>query len=342
MGCTPSNTYNYFRNGDAYSNNYILSQYRMNWTDAINYCENTYGTSLASIIDATQNSEVQDFCCLASTICWIGLNDRERERKGTRIGWLWSDNTTYNYETWHDDPREPTNNGDCVYISGSTGDWYDTSCETEYYFFCNYGNLTKNHAFVRTDGCDYGYCTSKETNNSCTNINQTTACQSIDYAWDCFNGIGGNPDSNGCKQQGFDGTGIFDIGEGVWDFPYNLSYYDEEVIIRGQGASLTTLKFAGSGSNWIECHWRNCSLVLKDLTITANQETMEHKQFHVYNGGTVYFRNVLFDGDYIGSGTCLLWMFYDEGDVLFEDCNFTNIDNVLYKIINGVSATFRN
>ena len=56
-------------------------------------------------------------------------------------------------------------------------------------------------------------------------LNQSSTCSSTEYAWQRFLEAG---------------NGVFDLGEGVWDFPFNLDFDDNNVIIRGQGAALTT------------------------------------------------------------------------------------------------------
>ena len=75
---------------------YIFVETKMTWNDAYLYCQNTYGTSLATIISDS------DFIIATMTrynaqysieYSWIGLNDKMNEGE-----WIWSDGIT----TWYD------------------------------------------------------------------------------------------------------------------------------------------------------------------------------------------------------------------------------------------------
>ena len=195
--------------------------------------------------------------------------------------------------------------------------------------------LTNKEVYVRSNGCDSGYCSSQSIVNPCSNT--TTACRSIEYSWDCFHG------SAVCEQVGLNGNGVLDLGNGVWDFPYNLNYDNDNIIIRGQGPSNTIWRYTGSESTWIQCRWYKCWLSLQDLTIASNRTSANDIQFHMYNGGTLYFKNVVFDGNnYVNNENGPFWIFNEyRVNVIFEDCHFTN-NRAIYYLINGVTVTFTN
>ena len=62
--------------------------------------------------------------------------------------------------------------------------------------------------------------------------------------------------------------------------------------------------------------------------------------FEMSNGGTLYLKNVHFDGNYYDSANGdPLWLFNDDAvTVIFEDCTFTN--NVARFVIEGATVTF--
>ena len=59
------------------------------WTDANQYCADTYGTSLAKIRDESDAMNMQLRCDLADRF-WIGLNDRAQGNT-----WRWADGTLW-------------------------------------------------------------------------------------------------------------------------------------------------------------------------------------------------------------------------------------------------------
>eukprot|EP01084_Bolivina_argentea_P120434 213473_1 len=124
-------------------------------------------------------------------------------------------------------------------------------------------------------------------------------CQTVEYAWQCFLGIGGYPAANGCMHMsnGFSGNGVFDLGEGVWDFPYDINVYQENIIIRGQGG-VTVWNYIGKNPTWIQCATSKCWFGMQNLTVTSitNTNNMNQTQFYFGEGGTLHISNVIFDG----------------------------------------------
>ncbi len=203
--------------------------------------------------------------------------------------------------------------------------------------------------YVRQNGCDYGYCNSSNNNltylctNSSNNIYSST-CKTIEYSWNCYLGIEGYPDINGCKQKGYDGNGVFDIGDGIWNFPYQINFGDNNVIIRGQGPESTTFNYIGDESKWITCRWHKCWIGLQDLTISSNKTNPDNIQFYMNNGGTLHIKNVVFDGNKyaVNQNNDAFWQFINQRvNVEFIDCYFTNND-IAALFSNGVTASFDN
>eukprot|EP01083_Nonionella_stella_P179046 634425_1 len=135
-----------------HTSKYIFVEQDADWDKASSYCQNTYGTSLASIHSLTDNEEVSLLC--QSSIfygCYIGLNDKVNERGYSQDGWVWSDGSTFDWANWRGSPSEPTGGGsidgdfDCVYIHPSDhpnvdyrATWADVDCSYTAYFICNH------------------------------------------------------------------------------------------------------------------------------------------------------------------------------------------------------------
>eukprot|EP01083_Nonionella_stella_P185490 676489_1 len=141
------------------ASSYILVRQVLNSNNAQIHCQQTYGTSLASIHDETDNQQAADLCelkpgCIDSCVnidksCHIGLNDKQNERGTSRLGWVWNDGTSYDYQNWRTGSTQTEPFGgdgsDCVVIfpsvhpnSGYRGNWADIECTTkDMYFLCN-------------------------------------------------------------------------------------------------------------------------------------------------------------------------------------------------------------
>eukprot|EP01084_Bolivina_argentea_P176365 305223_1 len=167
-------------------------------------------------------------------------------------------------------------------------------------------------------------------------------CESITYGWNCFFGIGGFPNTNGCAKVGYNGNGVVDLGIGDWNFPYCLNFSDNNITIKGQNPSFTVWNYIGKCSTWMQCTDIKCYLSLQDLTIKSNRNNGDDVQFYMTNGGTLFIKNVVFDGiNYIANNKGNpFWKFMDNDvNITFEDCHFVN-NNVIYQFLNGVQALF--
>ena len=166
-----------------------------------------------------------------------------------------------------------------------------------------------NQVFIDKMGIDNGCCN-----------NQTTACLSIQYAYNSFLG------NNGCDLRDSDGNGVINLGDGHWYWPYDLIYDDEEVIITGNGMDNTFLYY--NDLTGMGCKWRKCWLEINNLTLKANESgTMDSKQINIYQGGTLKFGSVLFDGNNYAQnqqGNPLWDIRNDRVSVIFDSCIFKN------------------
>eukprot|EP01083_Nonionella_stella_P291619 992170_1 len=191
--------------------------------------------------------------------------------------------------------------------------------------------FTDLNLYVDKNGYDYGAC------------NSSASCQSIQYGWQCFLGVGGDPD-NVCQERGCDANGVFNLGSGDWQFPHQINFAHNNVIIRGEGARQTTLNYVGDESIWAKCRWHKCWIGIEDLTIASNRTNTDDIQFEMAHGGTLSVKNVLFDGtEYVPSENgAAFWQFTDvRVTVSFDGCTFIN-HNVMYQFANGMNAVFTN
>ena len=75
-----------------------------------------------------------------------------------------------------------------------------------------------------------------------------STCASIEYGWQCFLGM-----RSQCHD--YDANGKLTMGAGQWDFAFHLDFDDNNVIIEGQGPSLTTLRYTDGEPTWIKCRF---------------------------------------------------------------------------------------
>eukprot|EP01083_Nonionella_stella_P103661 296237_1 len=145
----------------ARTGKYILVKKALDTANASLYCQNTYGTYLASIHSPSENEEASSICkmtaaCVVSNSCkeWmiachIGLNDKASERHNSTDGWVWEDRSNYDYQNWREtEPNEGNDlalNEDCVVIFPTEHPvfewrthWADMRClSVPLYFLCN-------------------------------------------------------------------------------------------------------------------------------------------------------------------------------------------------------------
>eukprot|EP01083_Nonionella_stella_P305631 1066946_1 len=109
------------------------------WLEANEYCRSQYGTSLATITSAKENTEITYSSGLQYTIgatpttcSFIGLH-----RMHSMIDWDWIDGTGLNYTHWASG-NTSSDTKLCSFMCGY-GTWYTTSCteEDDHAFVCN-------------------------------------------------------------------------------------------------------------------------------------------------------------------------------------------------------------
>ena len=114
---------------------YTYHDTKMIWTDAQEYCQDTFGTDLASV---HSDQDMDIITTLSNGLrVWIGLNDIDEE--GT---FIWTDGSPFDYAIWK--PGEPNNYDsghgvfdDCGEIWTSIMSWNDRYCTATRYFLCN-------------------------------------------------------------------------------------------------------------------------------------------------------------------------------------------------------------
>jgi len=113
------------------SANYVYIPTAKTWADGQHFCQDQFGSHLASIHNEAQNAEV--YSIKDNSIAWVGFNDI-----GTERTWVWADNSDNGYSNWY--PGQPDNSrgGDCAYIGyRGTPKWDDTACGYAFPFVCN-------------------------------------------------------------------------------------------------------------------------------------------------------------------------------------------------------------
>eukprot|EP01084_Bolivina_argentea_P069716 126797_1 len=166
--------------------------------------------------------------------------------------------------------------------------------------------------YVRTTGCDVGVCDAENneySSESCVSLsNETTipsngvigdksTCLTLNYAYQC---LLGSYDFGACKNKGYNGSGIIDIGAGVYNFSFEIDSYDARITLKGKGMKFTTLNYNGNGINGalFGCRTTDCYLKISNLHLSSNTINKQWKQLSVLTGGTLELSNVLFDGSY--------------------------------------------
>ena len=129
-------------------NGYYIGVYMgkgADWDDAMIYCEDKIGTTLASIHTLTDHENaVNSIETLEKSpmsnnyfYAWIGANDFM-----TQNNFVWNDNTKFDYSNWHINEPSGNKNEDCVHITGPDNEamtkWNDENCNAQLKaFICN-------------------------------------------------------------------------------------------------------------------------------------------------------------------------------------------------------------
>ena len=137
-------------------NKYVsINDEERNFVDSEAFCNEKFGTSLASVHDQYDQALVEGVCKLVDTAkeqygddCWIGATDAAVEDQ-----WVWTDGTHFDFgedlsgSVWPwgqngalNEPNNNNGNEDCVELrSAHEFDWNDQLCGpgTRQYFVCN-------------------------------------------------------------------------------------------------------------------------------------------------------------------------------------------------------------
>ena len=188
-----------------------------------------------------------------------------------------------------------------------------------------------------TDSDNKIYVNINGSDSQATCSNKTYPCLSLSHAYDCFIG------KNGCNDN--DGNGEINLGEGNWEWPVDLMYDNEQIIINGAGMNKTYLYY--NDLVGIGCKWKKCWLEINNLTLMRKNESqlVDNKQIYIHQGGSAIFNNVLFDGNnYDGSANKHpLWLIEGEKvSVIINSCIFRNVQNVFYSISNAANVQIIN
>eukprot|EP01083_Nonionella_stella_P276693 940307_1 len=159
------------------------------------------------------------------------------------------------------------------------------------------------------------------------------ACGTLDYSIDCLAGLGN------CSV--YDGSGVIDIGDGVFYLNRTMSVKQQQIILKGAGypngtVIQHTLPALQEDNVLIRCGWQ-CYLTLQTLKYSA---PIRNSSIIVTNGGHMTFDRVLFE-DFVpfiidGMATNVTFFGCEFSDhqpvflvrsgahVLFKECKFQN------------------
>ena len=116
---------------------YHISSIPLSYNDAINYCQNNYNTTLATIYSPQQNDLIASLCSSTSTNhdCWIGLKYDNNTNH-----WKWIKNDiSVGYQSFLNNPTNPTSK--CGLIYKDDNKW-DNALSTDLNLpICNEGTV---------------------------------------------------------------------------------------------------------------------------------------------------------------------------------------------------------
>eukprot|EP01084_Bolivina_argentea_P245319 410736_1 len=145
--CNPLNSLN--TNELPTNKVYIAVNLEYNWTSAESYCQNVYGSHLATIWTENENNEVANLCrnLGLDTDCWIGLKKHDNIYADFRFRWI-ENGSLLHYTKWFEGQPALTNNDIvCGYIDSLNDNhgryWMaDDSCSVKKSFICNPSTIT--------------------------------------------------------------------------------------------------------------------------------------------------------------------------------------------------------
>lgn len=232
--------------------------------------------------------------------------------------------------------------------------------------------------YVTSTGCDYGLCSTPNTNyssycslpmqdielfdtccqyyeqNTTILISQNTTptpilstCNTIDYTLRCLLGTT-HPSFNtshqlGSSQNAYHGQGIIEIGSGSFDINSTIGLIDDNHIsLYGQSITNTTLTYYVHDNNIsiFNCSHSGCHFQISNVKLSFNFISTSVDKYFEMSGATVIFDNVVFEG--------IIEMIHFVGFnkcpspsiIHFNNCTF--FDNDATFLFDNVNATFTN
>ena len=221
---------------------------RFTWDEANSYCQDKYGTQLASIHSSSDSVEIATIIDeLNIYYAWIGLKDNDGDNVYTDESWI--DGSSLSYTNWMSN-RPNSASQQCVeawlYYDGK---WNDESCTYESSgFICNLPveiSETTNYIGVKWN---YGNIKWDEASDYCAtnffttlaSIHSNSELQEIIGIFDIFGGYSGwigmyyNENNNGWEWE--DNTNV-DFTDWYYYFDLNNQYYDDYFCVIGYEGS---------------------------------------------------------------------------------------------------------
>ena len=102
------------------------------WKDAKQFCEQTEGGKLVSIIDGFEQSYIRllSYTSFSMSNPWIGLIRNNSEN------YFWSDDWPLEYTNWETGLEIDSLPESCAYFNSSTGTWSSTGCYDKKSYIC--------------------------------------------------------------------------------------------------------------------------------------------------------------------------------------------------------------
>eukprot|EP01084_Bolivina_argentea_P127096 224851_1 len=172
-----------------------------------------------------------------------------------------------------------------------------------------------------------------------------STCQTMDYAWNCLNGIDLYPNTTFFNQtescsEIYDGFGEIKIYQGTYFFDHAINIESQQIMISGEGAQISTLNHTVAFDvDIIKCEFVHCYVTIRNLKyVTSNP--IYHIQ--AMNGGNIKFENVILDFETI---QYVYFEFFSSNvipsRVQFIGCTVININDGLFNI-SFTNVIFKN
>ncbi len=109
---------------------YMICSQGRSWTDARAACE-VNGHAFLKVDDAEENAFLVEQLKTFGGSAWMGLNDREQERK-----FVWADGSEPEFLSWAGNEPNDAGGEDCAHFWHNNGTWNDQSCSAKLAYVC--------------------------------------------------------------------------------------------------------------------------------------------------------------------------------------------------------------